>query len=76
MAELLGVSRQTISKHLRFLYDAGMVSRQRVSVPYVYSLCDWTGWWVVEQIGVSVTTRLDEIRAAFASGEEAAAARG
>jgi hypothetical protein len=39
-----------------------MVSRRRDGTGVRYSLVDWTGWWLVEQIGASVLSQLDELR--------------
>jgi hypothetical protein len=38
-----------------------MVSRSHEGPTVKYSLCDWSGWWVIEQIAQAVTNRLDEL---------------
>jgi DNA-binding transcriptional ArsR family regulator len=61
--QLPGSSHQNVSKHLCVLFQAGMVSRRREGAKVVYTLIDWSGWWVVEQIAQAVTTRIDELAA-------------
>jgi DNA-binding transcriptional ArsR family regulator len=62
LATRLGTTHQNVSRHLGVLHQAGMVSRRREGTGVRYSLVDWTGWWLVEQIGASVLSRLDELR--------------
>jgi DNA-binding transcriptional ArsR family regulator len=62
LAVRLGTTHQNVSRHLGVLYQAGMVSRRRDGTTVRYSLVDWTGWWLVEQIGASVLSQLDELR--------------
>ena len=50
LADAIGAAHQKVSKHLAVLYGAGMVSRRREGATVRYSLVDWTGWWVVEQV--------------------------
>ena len=50
-----------VSRHLCILFNAGMVSRSQEGPAVKYSLCDWSGWWVIEQIAQAVTNRLDEL---------------
>jgi DNA-binding transcriptional ArsR family regulator len=61
----LGTTHQNVSRHLGVLYQAGMVSRRRDRTGLRYSLVEWTGWWLVEQIGASVLSQLDELRDAL-----------
>lgn len=65
LADAMSTTRQNVSKHLGVLYQAGMLSRRRDGTSVYYSLVDWSGWWLVEQIGVSVSAHLDELRQAF-----------
>jgi DNA-binding transcriptional ArsR family regulator len=65
LAARLGTTHQNVSRHLGVLYQAGMVSRRRDGTGIRYSLVDWTGWWLVEQIGASVLSQLDELRDAL-----------
>jgi DNA-binding transcriptional ArsR family regulator len=62
LADAIGTSHQKVSKHLGVLYGAGMVSRRRQGASVRYSLVDWTGWWVVEQIGRLVESSLEPQR--------------
>lgn len=62
LADLLGTTRQNVSKHLSLLHQAGMLSRRRAGTAIYYSLADWSGWWLVEQIGASITAYLEELR--------------
>lgn len=50
LADRIGASHQRTSKHLGVLRAAGMVTRRRTGAEAYYSLVDWTGWWVVEQV--------------------------
>lgn len=51
LADCIGASHQKTSKHLAVLFGAGMVSRRRgEGTTVLYTLIDWTGWWVIEQI--------------------------
>jgi DNA-binding transcriptional ArsR family regulator len=50
LADRIDASHQRTSKHLAVLRAAGMVSRRRLGAEVRYSLVDWTGWWVVEQV--------------------------
>jgi DNA-binding transcriptional ArsR family regulator len=50
LADQIWGSHQRTSKHLAVLRAAGMVARRRVGSEVRYSLVDWTGWWVVEQV--------------------------
>ncbi len=58
LADQLVTTHQNVSKHLGVLYHAGFVSRKREGTSVRYSLIDWTGWWVVEQIGRNIADRL------------------
>ena len=67
LTDRLDTTHQNVSKHLAVLYQAGMLSRRRDGTRVHYSLVDWTGWWLVEQIGASLTARLAELQEAFAT---------
>lgn len=54
LADRIGASHQRTSKHLAVLRAAGMVARRRSGAEARYSLVDWTGWWVVEQVSRSL----------------------
>lgn len=59
LADRLVAPHQKVSKHLGILYQAGMVRRRREGATVRYALVDWTGWWVVEQIGRCVQSSLE-----------------
>ena len=65
-------THQNVSKHLAVLYQAGMVSRRKQGPSVRYALVDWTGWWLVEQMGASVAAQLDELRELFGESPSAA----
>lgn len=60
LADRLGTTRQNVSKHLAVLHQAGIVTRRRSKNCVTYELCDWSGWWVIEQVGRSVAAALEE----------------
>lgn len=66
LTDRLPTTHQNVSKHLSALYQAGMVSRRKEGTSVRYALVDWTGWWLVEQMGASVAAQLDELRELFA----------
>lgn len=59
LADRLAAPHQKVSKHLAVLYQAGMVRRRREGATVIYALVDWTGWWVVEQIGRCVRASIE-----------------
>jgi DNA-binding transcriptional ArsR family regulator len=69
LAEAISASHQNVSKHLGVLYGAGMVSRRREGATVRYALIDWTGWWVVEQIGRWVESNLGDQDEGHGDGE-------
>ena len=74
LADRIGAAHQKVSKHLAVLYGAGMVRRRRgEGTTVLYSLVDWTGWWVVEQIARWVQSGLEEDSDRAAGGDPAAA---
>lgn len=56
LASQLAMPRQNVSQHLIVLYQAGIVSRRRTGNRVHYELADWTGWWMVRQAVVGVTS--------------------
>ena len=70
ITDQLMTTHQNVSKHLGVLYQAGMVSRRKEGISVRYALVDWTGWWLVEQMAVSVVDRLDELQGLFAPGSD------
>ncbi|UJA22041.1 winged helix-turn-helix transcriptional regulator [Thermoleophilia bacterium SCSIO 60948] len=67
LTDRLMTTHQNVSKHLGVLYQAGMVSRRKDGISVRYTLVDWTGWWLVEQMATSVADRLDELHGLFAA---------
>jgi DNA-binding transcriptional ArsR family regulator len=62
-------THQNVSKHLRWLYQVGIVARRKEGNRVRYQLVDWTGYWLVRQVSDSVAARLDELREAFPEAE-------
>lgn len=65
LTDRLATTHQNVSKHLGVLYQAGMVTRRKEGTSVRYGLVDWTGWWLVQQIGASVADQLDALREVF-----------
>jgi len=59
LADRIGASHQRTSKHLAVLRAAGMVARRRTGPEARYSLVDWTGWWVIEQVSRALAPHLE-----------------
>lgn len=60
LAVQLGMSYHNVSRHLGVLHRAGIVSRRTEDHRIHYELVDWSGWWMIEQAGLSVTARAEE----------------
>jgi DNA-binding transcriptional ArsR family regulator len=69
LTDRLATTHANVSKHLAVLHRAGMVSRRREGNSVRYALIEWSGWWVVEQIGRALAARLDELRDVLAPDE-------
>lgn len=54
LAAHLPVTRQGVSRQLGILHRAGLVSRRREGMRVSYELCDWTGWWLIEQLAATL----------------------
>lgn len=50
LSDCLPLTQQGVSHQLGILRRAGIVRRRREGVWVNYELCDWTGWWLVEQL--------------------------
>lgn len=61
LTDRLPTTHQNVSRHLGLLHQAGMVRREKDGTSVRYSLVDWTGWWVIEQIASSVAAQADEL---------------
>lgn len=62
------VTHQNVSRHLRVLYEAGMLRRKREGHSIRYGLADWTSLWLLEQVAASVEEHLDAQRSLLARG--------
>jgi DNA-binding transcriptional ArsR family regulator len=56
LAAGLPVTQQNVSKHLRVLYQAGIVRRRREGMWTHYELADFVGMWLIEQVGAALST--------------------
>ncbi len=59
LAAQLRTTRQNTTKHLAVLHQAGIVSRRKVGTRVEFELCDWTCWWLIEQIAPSIAVKAD-----------------
>lgn len=59
LSDEMATTHQNVSKHLRVLFGAGMVKRTPVGPSVRYSLTDWTGWWLIEQLVQGLGVRLE-----------------
>lgn len=50
LADRVGLTHQNASHHLCVLWRAGVVKRRSEGTAALYSIEDWSTWWVVEQI--------------------------
>jgi DNA-binding transcriptional ArsR family regulator len=57
LADQMETTYQNVSKHLRVLFAAGMVKRTPEGPAARYTLIDWTGVWVVEQLAQALSDR-------------------
>jgi len=60
LADAVGSPHQTASHHLAILYQAGVLSRRREGAMTLYTVADWSAWWVIEQIARWVESCQDE----------------
>lgn len=54
LAAAVGASTQNVSRHLMTLHRAGIVGRRKDGTWVHYELVDWTGWWLIQQVGSSI----------------------
>ena len=50
LADRVGLPHQNVSHHLVVLWQAGILARRSEGTASLYSVEDWSAWWVVEQI--------------------------
>jgi DNA-binding transcriptional ArsR family regulator len=62
LAAELGTTHQNVSKHLGMLHRAGIVRRRKSKNHTHYELADWSGCWLIEQVGMSVAAEFDRPR--------------
>lgn len=60
LGDEVGLPHQTASHYLALLHDAGLLSRRRVGSTTLYTVSDWSAWWVIEQIARWVRSCQDE----------------
>jgi DNA-binding transcriptional ArsR family regulator len=60
LADAVGLPHQIASRHLAILHQAGMLSRRRLGAKTLYTVTDWSAWWVIEQIARWVESCQDE----------------
>ncbi|NLT05165.1 MAG: helix-turn-helix transcriptional regulator [Solirubrobacterales bacterium] len=54
LTDHLPTTHQNVSKHLAALHREGIVARRRDGTRVHYSLADWGGLWLVEQIAAAL----------------------
>lgn len=62
LADRVGLTHQNASHHLTILWKAGFLARRSEGLASLYSIEDWSAWWVIEQIGRWVHSCRDEQR--------------
>lgn len=65
LADRLGLSHQTVSKHLNVLYLAGMVNRRKQGREVLYALVDYVALWVVQQLANSAADHAEQLHEIF-----------
>jgi DNA-binding transcriptional ArsR family regulator len=60
LADLVGLPHQSASHHLNLLWRAGLLARRRAGKVALYSISDWSAWWVIEQIARWVASCQDD----------------
>lgn len=66
LQEATGSSQQNVSKHLRVLLDAGLVSRTKAGTTARYEIADPEVFALCEQVCGGLRRQLDELGAALA----------
>lgn len=65
LSDRLPTTPQNISRHLTTLHQAGMVGRHKQANTVRYTLVDWTGWWLVEQMAAALAAHAEELGELF-----------
>lgn len=65
LADHLGLSHQTVSKHLNVLYLAGMVNRRKEGREVLYALVDYVALWVIQQLANSAADHAEQLHELF-----------
>lgn len=60
LADQVSLHHQGASRHLDLLWRAGVLARRREGTKTLYSITDWSAWWVIEQIARWVQACQDE----------------
>lgn len=60
LADRVGLAHQNASHHLALLWKAGILSRRCEGTMTLYTMEDWSAWWVVEQIARWVQSSFEE----------------
>jgi DNA-binding transcriptional ArsR family regulator len=60
LADIVGLPHQDASHHLAVLHQAGVLVRRRQGRMTLYAVCDWSAWWLIEQIARWVESCQDE----------------
>lgn len=60
LAAQLRMTRTNVCRHLGLLHQAGIVKRRRIKNQVEYELNDWSGWWMIEQVGAAITAAPDQ----------------
>lgn len=61
LAEEMDSTPQNVSRHLRLLYDAGVVERRREGACVFYALVDYSACRLLDQALASVTGQISEL---------------
>lgn len=61
LAERVDLPHKSASHHLLALHQAGILARRREGKLALYSVADWSAWWVVEQITRNVEAAEHEV---------------
>jgi DNA-binding transcriptional ArsR family regulator len=57
LGDYVGLAHQNASHHLALLWREGILARRTQGRETLYTVDDWSAWWVIEQIAGSVQER-------------------